>query len=155
MARHEPARKSTYRIPISATLTTTCGIEIHNPTASGVLIALRRFQVHVSSAMNLTLTRRDAPATGGTAVSVTPVPAIHGEPPAQALVRYFTAPPTLGGNLLDTPLTLQIPAAALASDTLDAEDLVPLALRPGQIFCFDTGAIVLRGTLLFTEEPWP
>jgi hypothetical protein len=154
MSRTEANRKTTYRFAINASLTTTCGIEIQNPSDSGVLIALRKFQMHAGSAMNLTVTRRDAPATGGTAVSVTPSPSIYGEAAAKAVTRYFTAAPTLAGSLLDTPLTMQVPASVLIGDTLDAEDLIPLALKPGQVFCFDTGAIVLRGTLVFTEEPW-
>jgi hypothetical protein len=154
MSRIEVSRKSTYRIAINATLTTACGIEIQNPSDSGVLVALRKFQMHAGSAMNLTITRRDAPATGGTVVSVTPVPSLNGEAAARAVTRYFTAAPTLGGSLLDTPLTMQVPASTLVGDTLDADDLIPLAIKPGQVFCFDTGSVVLRGTLLFTEESW-
>ncbi len=69
-------------------------------------------------------------------------------------MRYFAAAPTLQGSLLDTPLTMQVPASALVGDALDAEDLLLLALKPGQVFNFDTGSIVLRGTLVLTEEPW-
>jgi hypothetical protein len=154
MSRTEVSRRSTYRFAINATLTTTCGIEIQNPSDSGVLIALRKFQMHVGSAMNLIVTRRDAPVAGGTAVTATPAPSLHGESAAKAVARYFTAAPTLGGSLLDTPLTMQVPASTLVGDTLDADDLIPLAIKPGQVFSFDTGSVVLRGTLVFTEEPW-
>lgn len=153
MSRTEIARRSTFRLAINATLTTTCGLEIQNPSDSGVLVALRKFQVHVGSAMNLTVTRRDSVCTGGTPVSVTPSPSVYGEAAAKSVVRYFTAAPTLAGNLLDTPLTMQVPATVLVGDALDAFDLLPLAIKPGQVFCFDTGAVVLRGTLVLTEEP--
>jgi len=62
--------------------------------------------------------------------------------------------PTLQGNLLDTTTILQVPATVSVGDTLDADDLLPLALKPGQVFNLDTGSIVLRGTLIITEEPW-
>ena len=98
MSKQTIQRRNTYAIPINATLTTTCGIEISNPTASDLLLSFKQMLAHVGSAMALTITRRDAVHTGGTPVAVTPVPSDTSAVASGAVVKYFTAAPTAAGN---------------------------------------------------------
>lgn len=152
-ATFTPAASATDIFTISGSASKT--VRVLRVVLSGVATA-------ASNITTITLVKRSAADTGGTAVASTRVPLDSTSAAASATVQHFTANPTVGGAVgtLATPRVL-VPAAATATAApptiLDWEFQkdngwgTPVILRgTAEVLAVNMGGVVPAGSATFT-----
>jgi hypothetical protein len=138
--------------------------ELSNPSNSTRVVRVNRIAVAAGATaaalLTLTLLRRAAPSTGGTATAPTICQFDSGDGTAQAVAKAFTANPT-PGTLVANLRTIQLSMPTIATGKaiwdlpLRPDGLSGIVLRPGEAIAINQGGVsAASGTLIDVDCAW-
>lgn len=146
------AERSVFRAYFDLTAVVGTTVEILNGASSGKEVRIRRIQVAIGGAAQLTAKKTTVAASGGTSGALTPSQARTGDTAAATGKTYSVAPTT---GTVECNWDTYNAAAAIFWDTGEKpEPNTGCILQQGQQFAlFSTAAVTLKGFIEYWEDP--
>lgn len=146
------AERSVFRLPIDLTAVVGTTVELINGAASGKELKIRRIQIGIGGAAQLTAKKTTVAASGGTSGALTPSQSRTGDTAAASAKTYSVAPTT---GTVECIWDTYNAAAAIFWDTGNmAENNPGCVIQQGQQFAlFSTAAVTLKGFIEYFEDP--